>query len=219
MLGLGSAPHCHARSVLSKAIEHRKSTKKRQKMQQPLTASRCAPLTGKRTRAGRQVDFTSRAHPRRPGDSGAPASPGCSRPRTWWRRPRPWPRLAPRSRASNGSVEVIGQGVGGLRAPRGPLDFGNSGTGSRLMLGVVAGHDIAAEFTGDASLCRRPMGRVLQPLNLHGPCRRGRASDVSAQGSRHLRSHPYRLRSAGALGAGEVRHPARRHARAGSDHH
>ncbi|HEX7533021.1 MAG TPA: 3-phosphoshikimate 1-carboxyvinyltransferase [Methyloceanibacter sp.] len=69
---------------------------------------------------------------------------------------------------SNGSVEVTGQGVGGLLAPRAPLDFGNSGTGSRLMLGVVAGHDIAAEFTGDASLCRRPMGRVLQPLNLMG---------------------------------------------------
>ena len=69
---------------------------------------------------------------------------------------------------SNGSVEVTGQGVGGLLEPRAPLDFGNSGTGSRLMLGVVAGHDIAAEFTGDASLCRRPMGRVLQPLNLMG---------------------------------------------------
>jgi 3-phosphoshikimate 1-carboxyvinyltransferase len=64
----------------------------------------------------------------------------------------------------DGTVEVLGQGVGGLRAPQGPLDFGNSGTGSRLMLGVVAGHDMRVEFTGDASLCRRPMGRVLTPL-------------------------------------------------------
>jgi 3-phosphoshikimate 1-carboxyvinyltransferase len=68
----------------------------------------------------------------------------------------------------NGAVEVKGQGVGGLRAPSAPLDFGNSGTGTRLMLGVVAGHDIEAEFTGDASLCRRPMDRVLTPLTAMG---------------------------------------------------
>jgi 3-phosphoshikimate 1-carboxyvinyltransferase len=58
--------------------------------------------------------------------------------------------------------------VGGLRAAEAPLDFGNSGTSSRLMLGVVAGHDMRAEFTGDASLCRRPMGRVLGPLTTMG---------------------------------------------------
>jgi 3-phosphoshikimate 1-carboxyvinyltransferase len=69
---------------------------------------------------------------------------------------------------SSGVFEVLGQGVGGLQAPRTPLDFGNSGTSSRLMLGVVAGHDMRAEFTGDASLCRRPMGRVLGPLTTMG---------------------------------------------------
>ena len=69
---------------------------------------------------------------------------------------------------SNGALEVTGQGVGGLRAPKGPLDFGNSGTGSRLMLGVIAGHDMGVELTGDASLRRRPMGRVLQPLTAMG---------------------------------------------------
>jgi 3-phosphoshikimate 1-carboxyvinyltransferase len=68
----------------------------------------------------------------------------------------------------NGSVEVMGQGVGGLLAPSSPLDFGNSGTGSRLMLGALAGNPIEVELTGDASLCRRPMDRVLQPLNLMG---------------------------------------------------
>jgi 3-phosphoshikimate 1-carboxyvinyltransferase len=71
-------------------------------------------------------------------------------------------------RKSNGAIKVKGQGVGGLRAASAPLDFGNSGTGSRLMLGVVAGHDIEVEFTGDASLCRRPMGRVLAPLTTMG---------------------------------------------------
>ncbi|MEG6508305.1 3-phosphoshikimate 1-carboxyvinyltransferase [Methyloligella sp. 2.7D] len=60
--------------------------------------------------------------------------------------------------------QVTGRGVGGLRAPEAPLDFGNSGTGARLMMGVVAGHAMTAEFTGDESLCRRPMGRVLTPL-------------------------------------------------------
>jgi 3-phosphoshikimate 1-carboxyvinyltransferase len=71
-------------------------------------------------------------------------------------------------RRVNGRVEVIGQGVGGLLAPSAPLDFGNSGTGSRLMLGALAGNPIGVELTGDASLCRRPMGRVLQPLSLMG---------------------------------------------------
>jgi len=69
---------------------------------------------------------------------------------------------------SNGEVAVKGQGVGGLRAPSAPLEFGNSGTGSRLMLGVVAGHDMQVAFTGDASLRRRPMGRVLAPLAAMG---------------------------------------------------
>lgn len=60
--------------------------------------------------------------------------------------------------------EVLGQGVGGLSAPEGVLDFGNSGTASRLMLGVLAGYPMRVSLTGDASLCRRPMSRVLTPL-------------------------------------------------------
>ncbi|MEL7047618.1 MAG: 3-phosphoshikimate 1-carboxyvinyltransferase, partial [Pseudomonadota bacterium] len=65
---------------------------------------------------------------------------------------------------SPGTWEVRGRGVGGLCAPDGPLDFGNSGTGVRLMMGVLAGHPFEAELVGDASLSRRPMGRVLDPL-------------------------------------------------------
>jgi 3-phosphoshikimate 1-carboxyvinyltransferase len=60
--------------------------------------------------------------------------------------------------------EVKGRGPGGLRQPAEPLDFGNSGTGARLMMGVVAGHPIKVQMTGDASLSRRPMRRVLGPL-------------------------------------------------------
>lgn len=60
--------------------------------------------------------------------------------------------------------EVKGRGPGGLGQPAEPLDFGNSGTGARLMMGVVAGHPITVQMTGDASLSRRPMRRVLGPL-------------------------------------------------------
>jgi len=63
---------------------------------------------------------------------------------------------------------IKGRGVGGLRQPDAALDFGNSGTGTRLMLGVIAGHPITARLTGDASLSRRPMGRVLNPLKRMG---------------------------------------------------
>jgi 3-phosphoshikimate 1-carboxyvinyltransferase len=63
---------------------------------------------------------------------------------------------------------VTGRGVGGLTTPAEPLDFGNSGTGARLMMGIIAGHPIEVSITGDASLCRRPMGRVLTPLKQMG---------------------------------------------------
>jgi len=68
----------------------------------------------------------------------------------------------------DGVLEVSGRGVGGLVQPSGPLDFGNSGTGCRLMMGVIAGHDIEAQLIGDASLSRRPMRRVLAPLRQMG---------------------------------------------------
>jgi 3-phosphoshikimate 1-carboxyvinyltransferase len=60
--------------------------------------------------------------------------------------------------------DVLGRGVGGLLEPAEDLDFGNAGTSVRLMMGVIAGHDMTARLTGDASLSRRPMGRVLTPL-------------------------------------------------------
>lgn len=68
----------------------------------------------------------------------------------------------------DGGLEVSGRGVGGLVQPSAPLDFGNSGTGCRLMMGVIAGHDIEAQLIGDASLSRRPMRRVLGPLRQMG---------------------------------------------------
>ena len=71
-------------------------------------------------------------------------------------------------RAGEGLWRVRGCGVGSLLAPRKPLDFGNSGTGMRLMMGVVGGHGITARFDRDASLRKRPMRRILDPLVLMG---------------------------------------------------
>ena len=67
-------------------------------------------------------------------------------------------------RAGTNRWSVRGVGIGSLLAPERPLDFGNAGTGTRLAMGVVAGHAIEASFDGDASLRKRPMRRVLDPL-------------------------------------------------------
>jgi len=71
-------------------------------------------------------------------------------------------------RVGEGAWRVAGMGVGALLAPLHPLDFGNAGTGSRLMMGVVGGHAVTATFDGDASLRKRPMRRILDPLALMG---------------------------------------------------
>ena len=63
---------------------------------------------------------------------------------------------------------IHGVGVGGLLQPDAPLDMGNSGTSTRLLMGLIAGHGITAQFTGDASLSKRPMGRVITPLSQMG---------------------------------------------------
>ena len=63
---------------------------------------------------------------------------------------------------------VRGVGVAGFAQPQNPLDFGNSGTGCRLVMGAVAGCPITAVFDGDASLRGRPMRRILDPLELMG---------------------------------------------------
>src|SRR5215469_9313948 len=72
------------------------------------------------------------------------------------------------TRQADGGWLVGGVGIGGLQEPDTLLDMGNSGTGARLVMGAVAGHDITAFFTGDASLRRRPMARVTQPLSRMG---------------------------------------------------
>ncbi|HEU4650541.1 MAG TPA: 3-phosphoshikimate 1-carboxyvinyltransferase [Croceibacterium sp.] len=71
-------------------------------------------------------------------------------------------------RESEGAWSIHGVGVGGLLQPEAPLDMGNSGTSTRLLMGLVASHPITAQFVGDASLSKRPMGRVTEPLSLMG---------------------------------------------------
>jgi 3-phosphoshikimate 1-carboxyvinyltransferase len=68
----------------------------------------------------------------------------------------------------DGKWHVHGVGVGGLLQPARALDMGNSGTSTRLLMGLVASHPILATFIGDASLSKRPMGRVTEPLGLMG---------------------------------------------------
>ena len=72
------------------------------------------------------------------------------------------------TRGEDGVWRIHGVGVGGFAAPAAPLDFGNSGTGCRLVLGAVAGCPVTATFDGDASLRKRPMRRVLDPLERMG---------------------------------------------------
>ena len=71
-------------------------------------------------------------------------------------------------RTGEGLWRIHGVGVGGFATPDGSLDFGNSGTGCRLALGAVAGCPVTATFDGDASLRKRPMRRVLDPLEKMG---------------------------------------------------
>lgn len=67
----------------------------------------------------------------------------------------------------NGSeVTVLGKGLDGLSAPTDILDAGNSGTTVRLMSGILAGQPFSSVITGDASICKRPMKRVIQPLSM-----------------------------------------------------
>ena len=71
-------------------------------------------------------------------------------------------------RTGHGEWRVAGVGVGALLQPETALDMGNSGTSTRLLMGLVASHPIQVTFVGDASLSKRPMGRVIEPLSQIG---------------------------------------------------
>jgi 3-phosphoshikimate 1-carboxyvinyltransferase len=82
-------------------------------------------------------------------------------------------------RLGDGHWVVHGVGIGGLQTPDDVIDMGNSGTSTRLIMGLIASHDITVTMTGDASLRGRPMGRVIDPLTAMG-------ADFSARDSKFL---------------------------------
>ena len=80
-------------------------------------------------------------------------------------------------RDADGLWHVFGRGVGGLAEPASVLDMGNSGTGARLLMGLLATHPFTSFFTGDASLSARPMDRVMTPLRRMGAAISARSGD------------------------------------------
>lgn len=100
------------------------------------------------------------------------------------------------TREDEGVWIVNGVGVGGLKEPATPLDFGNAGTGARLVMGLVAGHPITATFIGDASLSSRPMGRIITPLSevgAHFHAREGGRLPLTLTGARRAMPITYEL--------------------------
>jgi 3-phosphoshikimate 1-carboxyvinyltransferase len=91
---------------------------------------------------------------------------------------------------------VTGRGIGGLTPPEDVLDMGNSGTAARLLAGILATHDFWSVMTGDASLRKRPMARVIEPLRMTGAvfaAREGGRLPMSIQGARDALPVQYRL--------------------------
>ncbi len=88
-------------------------------------------------------------------------------------------RLGLKIEREGNRVKIHGNGLGGLRSPWRKLDAGNSGTTMRLMAGVLAGQPFSSTLTGDESLRRRPMRRVMEPLMQMGAQIRASAGDVA----------------------------------------
>src|SRR5579872_4733692 len=104
-------------------------------------------------------------------------------------------------RSDRGQWRIHGVGVGGFAQPGDVLDFANSGTGVRLTMGAVATTPITVMFTGDASLRKRPMQRVLGPLALFGARAQPHETGllpITLIGARHPAPNEYRLQVASA---------------------
>ncbi len=99
-------------------------------------------------------------------------------------------------RGADGAWRVQGVGVAGLQSPKSPLDFGNSGTGVRLCMGLMATTPLTATCIGDASLSKRPMGRVTVPLAQFGTvfeAAEGNRLPITLHGAKHAVPVTYRL--------------------------
>ncbi|MFD2261769.1 3-phosphoshikimate 1-carboxyvinyltransferase [Lacibacterium aquatile] len=100
------------------------------------------------------------------------------------------------TRHADGTWTAVGVGVGGLKEPDAPLDLGNAGTATRLLMGLVAAHPFTAFMTGDGSLRKRPMARVTVPLEKMGAqfvTRSGGRLPLAVQGSDTLTPIEYVL--------------------------
>ncbi|MGQ0527360.1 MAG: 3-phosphoshikimate 1-carboxyvinyltransferase [Alphaproteobacteria bacterium] len=100
------------------------------------------------------------------------------------------------TKGDDGLWRIFGCGIGGLRSPDKILDMGNSGTSTRLLLGLAGGHPVTATFTGDASLVKRPMQRVITPLEMMGAkfeSREGGRLPITVTGCDQTLSIEYRL--------------------------
>jgi 3-phosphoshikimate 1-carboxyvinyltransferase len=97
---------------------------------------------------------------------------------------------------SDGTWRVSGRGIGGLTEPADILDMGNSGTAARLLCGILASHPLFAVMTGDASLRKRPMRRVIDPLTATGArfaARSGGRLPLAIEGARDALPLDYRV--------------------------
>ncbi|MCW5697027.1 MAG: 3-phosphoshikimate 1-carboxyvinyltransferase [Bauldia sp.] len=100
------------------------------------------------------------------------------------------------TKAEDGAWHIAGVGVGGCLEPEGIIDYGNSGTGARLAIAIAGSHAFSATFTGDASLVKRPMGRIIEPLRRMGVQVLARSGDrlpLTVQGPDRLVPIEYRL--------------------------
>ncbi len=96
----------------------------------------------------------------------------------------------------DGHVVIHGVGLHGLRAPQSVLDLGNSGTGIRILTGLLAGQAFDCELTGDASLRRRPMRRIVAPLTQMGACIEMSCDEtppLQIKGNMHLKGIEYAM--------------------------
>lgn len=95
---------------------------------------------------------------------------------------------------SDGEVKVHGRGLRGLQAPKGSLDAGNSGSTIRMLSGILAGQPFSSTIFGDESLSRRPMKRIMTPLELMGArieAVGGTYPPITIHGTRELRAINY----------------------------
>ncbi len=100
------------------------------------------------------------------------------------------------SGGQDGLWRVRGAGLGSLTEPASVLDMGNSGTSTRLLAGIIAGHRISAVMTGDDSLIKRPMKRIIEPLSQMGAqfiTREGGRLPMAIHGARDAKGIEYRL--------------------------